>query len=273
MAQNLPFARRRFGQNFLADPSAARRLVDAASLLPDDAVLEIGPGRAALTERLLDAVPRIAAVEIDRDLARALRDRFDASRLTLFEGDVLSLAFADVRSAIGAGDGKRLVVIGSLPYNVSKPVARKLVEEHGEIERALLVFQREVAARLSAAHGTKDYGPLTVLVGRFYDVRAVAELPPEAFRPRPEVHSTATLWTRREPAEGGEVPASRLEACLAAAFGRRRQTILRNLRESLGDEQRARSLLREAGIDGALRAEAVPAERLVALARSWPHPR
>jgi len=267
----VPFARRRFGQNFLTDPSAARRLVDAAALIPDDAVLEIGPGRAALTERLLDAVPRIAAVEIDRDLARALRERFDASRLMLFEDDVLRLPLADVLRALSAPRGKRLVVIGALPYNVSKPVARKLVEERADVERAMLVFQREVAERLTASHGTKDYGPLTVLVGRYYEVRSLLTLGPESFRPRPEVHSSATLWTRRD--VGDEVPVSSLEACLAAVFGRRRQTILRNLRESLGDEERALALLREAGIDGALRAEAVPAERLTALARSWPHDR
>jgi 16S rRNA (adenine1518-N6/adenine1519-N6)-dimethyltransferase len=264
----IPFARRRFGQNFLVDGAAARRIVDAAALSPGDAVLEIGPGLGALTERILDAVPRIAAVEIDRDLARALRERFDASRLVLFERDVLGLPFAEVRAALG-GDVERLVVIGSLPYNVSKPIARKLVEERAAVERAVLVFQREVAVRLCASHGTKDYGPLTVLVGRGYDVRTLTTLPPAAFRPRPEVHSAVTLWTPRETGDD-EAFLARLESCLATAFGRRRQTILRNLRESLGDEETARSLLREAGIDGALRAEAVPPELLVALARLWP---
>lgn len=270
----IPFAKRRFGQNFLVDAPLARKLVRSAAITDGEAVLEIGPGRGALTGHLLEAVPRIAAVEIDRDLASALRERFDAERLLLFERDVLELPFAEVRAALGIPGGPPLVVVGSLPYNVSKPIARKLVEEKAGIGRALLVFQREVAARLTARHGTKDYGPLTILVGRSYDVKTLFPLPPEAFRPRPEVVSTATLWTRRATADDEPGLDARLEACLQAAFGRRRQTILRNLREALaGDEPRARALLAAAEIDAALRAEAVPAERLVALARIWPHPR
>src|SRR5262245_57573068 len=119
----IPFSKRRFGQNFLADGALARRLVEAAALAPDDAVLEIGPGRGALTERILDRVPRIAAVEIDRDLARALRDRFDEGHLVLFERDVLDLPFSEARAALDPSATRRLVVVGNLPYNVSKPVA------------------------------------------------------------------------------------------------------------------------------------------------------
>jgi 16S rRNA (adenine1518-N6/adenine1519-N6)-dimethyltransferase len=265
----VPFARRRFGQNFLVDPGLGSRLVRSAELEPDDAVLEIGPGRGALTDRLLESVPRVAAVEIDRDLAAALRARFHPSKLALFEQDVLSLPFRDVPRALGLPDDRRLVVVGALPYNVSKPIARKLVEERRRIERAVLVFQREVAARLTARHGTKDYGPLTVLVGLAYEVRPLFDLPPRAFRPQPEVVSTATLWSARALSPDDELLEA-LPACLAAAFARRRQTILRNLREALGgDEDRARALLEGAGIDGALRAEAVPPESLVRLARSW----
>src|SRR5262245_36472046 len=270
----IPFARRRFGQNFLVDEALADRLVRSAALAPGDAVLEIGPGRGALTARLLEAVPRMAAVEVDRDLAAALRDRFDAERLLLFERDVLRLPLREVLTALGGSGDRPLVIVGNLPYNVSKPVARKLVEERPAIGRALLVFQREVAARLSARHATRDYGPLTVLVGRAYDVKTLFTLPPEAFRPRPEVYSTATLWTRRPVADADPELDGGLAACLRAAFGRRRQTILRNLREALsGDERRARSLLEAAGIDAALRAEAVPADRFEALARIWPRAR
>jgi 16S rRNA (adenine1518-N6/adenine1519-N6)-dimethyltransferase len=267
---DLPRARRRFGQNFLVDPGIARRLVEEIAPRRGEAVLEIGPGRGALTEHLLARMERIAAIEIDRDLARLLRGRFDETRLALLEGDVLRLDLGEVETALGLPSPTPFVVVGSLPYNISKPVARRLVDERERISRAMLVFQREVAERLTANAGTRAYGPLTVLVGAAYDVRAIASLPPEAFRPRPEVQSIATLWTPRPLPDQDARFLERLAECLAASFARRRQTILRNLREALGVEETARRTLLAAGIDPALRAEAVDAERFTELARLWP---
>ena len=260
-----PRARRRFGQNFLADARAVSRIVEALAPQPDESVVEIGPGRGVLTEAILARVPRLSAIEIDRDLAALLRGRFGTERLSLVEADVLDV---DLR-----GLEPPLAVVGNLPYNVSKPVAMKLVTERDAIDRAVLMFQREVALRLTASPGTADYGPLTVLAGLAFRIERLFDLPPGAFRPRPEVTSTVTRWTR--PAEEGLTRElePRLKALLRAAFARRRQTLLRNLRAALpGGEREAIELLRGAGIDGSLRAEALPPRSFVAAARLWPDP-
>ena len=134
-------ARRRFGQNFLTDAVTIRRIVEALAPGPSETVLEIGPGRGSLTEALLEAVPAIVAVEIDRDLVALLRARFPSDRLRLVENDVLDVAF-DVLAP-----SSPLVIAGNLAYNISKPVAMKLVVERRAVGRAVLMFQREVADR------------------------------------------------------------------------------------------------------------------------------
>src|SRR5262245_31299105 len=155
--QKPPRPRRRFGQNFLVDARAVRRIVDALAPRPDETVVEIGPGRGALTEELLARVPRLTAIELDRDLAALLSARFGPERLVLLSRDVLDVGLAELSPP--------LAVVGNLPYNVSKPVAMKLVGERAAIDRAVLMFQREVAERLLATPGTPAYGPLTVLSG------------------------------------------------------------------------------------------------------------
>jgi len=262
-SSGLPAARRRFGQNFLTDLGAIGRIVAALAPLPLENVLEIGPGRGALTEALLAAVPKISAVEIDRDLAAHLRARYAEDRLQLIESDVLDLSFrALARSS-------PLVIVGNLPYNISKPVAMKLVVERRAVSRAVLMFQREVALRLTSAPGSRDYGPLTVLAGRAYRIERVFDLAPGAFHPRPQVTSTVTRWTPREDEALPDALVEPLKDVLAAAFARRRQTLQKNLRAALSADAAA-LLLEEAGLDGTLRAEAVPPEGFVALARAWP---
>jgi 16S rRNA (adenine1518-N6/adenine1519-N6)-dimethyltransferase len=145
----------------------------------------------------------------------------------------------------------------------------KIVGERKRIDRAVLVFQREVADRLTAAPGSKAYGPLTVLVGQAFDVRVIESIPPGAFRPRPEVTSTATLWKVQQESPLDEGIEERLRACLEASFAHRRQTLLRNLRQVLGESE-ARQLLLGAEIDPGLRAEAVPPAGWLRLARLWP---
>ncbi|MBZ5640172.1 MAG: 16S rRNA (adenine(1518)-N(6)/adenine(1519)-N(6))-dimethyltransferase RsmA [Acidobacteriia bacterium] len=266
-----PRARRRFGQHFLADSRAVHRIVDALAPAADEPVLEIGPGQGALTSRLIGAASRIAAVEVDRGLAAALRQRFDPEKLLLFERDVLSLDLADVAPALSCPPGAPLAVVGNLPYNISKPVAMKLVAERESVSRAVLMFQREVADRLTAGFGTRAYGPLTVLAGRAYRVTALFDLSPAAFRPRPAVTSTVTRWERRPPDDLPPALEPALRACLAACFAHRRQTLLNNVRAALpGGVDEARALLASAGLDPGARAEAVPPEGFLILASFWP---
>lgn len=259
---------KRLGQNFLVDRNAVRRIIAALDPRPGDAVLEIGPGRGALTSGLIDASGRIAAVELDDTLSSELSRRFDEDRLLLIPADILTVDLSEVASRLGASPGVGLAVAGNLPYSVSKPIVKRLVQQRTAVDRAVLMFQREVALRLTAQPGTKDYAPLTVLAGLAFTIEKVFDLGPEAFRPRPKVSSSVTLWRRLRQSPLAAL-GSRLEAALAAAFAHRRQTLRRNLQAALGSRERAVELLEAADLDGSLRAEAVSPEGFVRLASLW----
>jgi 16S rRNA (adenine1518-N6/adenine1519-N6)-dimethyltransferase len=261
--EGAPRPRRRFGQNFLTDARAVGRIVEALAPRVDETVVEIGPGRGALTEEILRRVPRLTAIEIDRDLAAMLSARFGPERLDLRCADILDVELPHL--------GTRLAIAGNLPYNVSKPVAMNLVRDRAAIDRAVLMFQREVAERLLASPDTPAYGPLTILAGLAFRIERVFDLPPGAFTPRPAVVSTVTRWTRAGEERLDPDIEARLRAVLRASFARRRQTLLRNLRSALpGGEAQARAILERTAIDGSLRAEALATPAFLALAAAWP---
>jgi 16S rRNA (adenine1518-N6/adenine1519-N6)-dimethyltransferase len=262
-------AKRSLGQHFLVDRKAVGRILRATAATPGEPLLEIGPGRGALTADLLEQAGRMAAVEVDRELAARLRARFD-ERLLLIEQDVLELELATVPGLLGFPDGRPLVVVGNLPYNISKPIVQSMIRQRAQVGRMVLMFQREVAQRLTARPGGKHYGPLGILAGLAYRIERLFELGPRAFAPPPKVVSAVTRWTPREPALD---PAAEpvLRTVLASCFARRRRTLRNNLRARLaGDEQRTDRLLEAAGIDGSLRAEAIDPAGFARLARLWP---
>lgn len=260
---------RRFGQHFLVDPSAVRRIVDAAGPSPDTPVLEIGPGTGALTAALVDAGARVVAVEIDRGRAASLRERFQDSGVVVLEEDILRFDLASAPTLLGMPTTSPMIVVGNLPYNISKPIALRMVEQRRSVIRAVLMFQREVAERLSAGPGTKAYAPLSVLAGLAFRIDRLFHLGPGAFRPPPAVTSTVTGWARREDPGLSTADEPALRSVLRAAFRRRRASLRRNLRDALGDLD-ARNLLRSAGIDGGLRAEQIAPEEFLRLAEAWP---
>lgn len=260
--------RRTLGQHFLVDAGAVARIVGALDPREGEPILEIGPGRGVLTEALLGATRRMAAVEIDEALGDLLERRFAAERLVVLRGDVLRTPFSAVLAALGA-DGGRLAIAGNLPYSISKPVVQKLVAERDTVDRAVLMFQREVARRLTAKPGSRDYGPLGLLAGRVYEIRGLFDLKPRAFRPAPSVDSTVTVWARRPGPPLTADEEARLRACLAACFHSRRRTLRNNLRGALGDDQRVERLLSATGTDGERRAEELAPEVFAHLAAAW----
>ena len=266
-----PRARRDLGQNFLVDRHAIDRIVEALDPRSGEPILEIGPGRGALTDALVARVTRIAAVERDGALAEALRRDHPPDQVLVFEDDVLQVDLASVAAALEHPPATRIVVVGNLPYNISKPIAMKLFRERRSIDRAVLMFQKEVADRLTATPGTKSYGPLTVLASLTYCIERLFDLRPGAFRPRPKVDSTVTRWHTREMPGFDEKHEAALLACLAASFQRRRQTLRNNLRSALGSTDQAEAILGSAGLDASLRAEAIPPQGFVHLAEVWPH--
>jgi 16S rRNA (adenine1518-N6/adenine1519-N6)-dimethyltransferase len=262
-------AKKRFGQNFLVNRGAIERIVRALDVSDGDALFEIGPGRGALTAALLQRTGRLAAVELDRDLATLLRSRFDEKSLRLYQEDVLNLPLSSVLEDLDAGPQQRLVIAGNLPYNISKPIAMKFILERQAIDRAVLMFQTEVARRLTARHGTREYGPLTVLAGQAFTITRLFDLPGSSFRPAPKVSSSVTHWKRIEDGKFGPDEASRLQACLRASFAQRRKTLSNNIRAASGDAGRAEAVLAAAELDGGLRPEQVPPEGYVHLAKVW----
>jgi 16S rRNA (adenine1518-N6/adenine1519-N6)-dimethyltransferase len=260
-------ASRRWGQNFLVDRAAVRRIVEACGSLSDVMPVEIGPGRGALTEVLLEGVDRLIAIEVDPRLAEDLRGRFSSERLVMIEADVLELDWGTVDRLAGS---RPLAVIGNLPYNISKPFIMRLIEQRRRVDRAVLMLQREVVHRIVARPGGKDYGAIGVLAGAAYRVERLFDLAPGAFRPRPKVVSTVTRWRPRSLDELPEFAEASLRSCLKASFGHRRRTLRNNLRAAVaGDDRVVDALLGRAGIDGTLRPDAIPPEGYRRLAEAW----
>ena len=195
-------ARKRFGQHFL-EPAWVAKLVRAIGAAPGERFVEIGPGRGAITFPLLQQSGHLLAIEVDRDLAAALQAR-QADGLTVVQGDILD---ADLPSLVAAWQGVPLApshpvrVVGNLPYNISSPILfmlLRLAAATPGIQDASLMLQREVADRLRAAPGTREYGVLTILTALHADVQLLLQLPPGAFRPAPKVwsRSPTPIWAR-----------------------------------------------------------------------------
>lgn len=262
--------RKRLGQHFLIDRGAARRIVEAAELAEHDLCCEIGPGRGALTAALAEGPASVAAVELDPRWVDELRERHAPHDLQVIHADILDVSLAQVLTVLGAEPGSRLVLVGNLPYNVSKPVAQKLLREQAQIERAVLMFQREVVDRLIAVPGGRDYGPLGILAGELFVIERLFDVGPSSFRPPPRVRSSVTRWQRHPQMPSAEF-VRRLRRVLGVCFASRRRTLLNNLRAVLvGGEAAARDLLDGNGIDPSRRAETLSREEFRLLAAGWP---
>ena len=245
--------RRRFGQNFLADPHYASRIVAAIDPRPGETIVEIGPGHGALTDPLIERAGRVVAIEIDRDLARQLRDRYPPDRLMLHEGDALEFDFA------GLPDDLR--VVGNLPYNISSPLLFHLLSFASKLRDVTVMLQREVVDRMTAHPATPDYGRLTVMLQSQFRVERLFTVPAGAFRPAPKVESALA---RLVPLGAGapDIADRELFAKLVrAAFGQRRKT-LRNAVSGIADEP----ALRRAGVDPGDRGETLAVADFVCLA-------
>jgi 16S rRNA (adenine1518-N6/adenine1519-N6)-dimethyltransferase len=232
--------RKRFGQHFLHDPGVLRRIVDSIAPEPDDRVVEIGPGEGALTRVLLGLLPRLTAIEIDRDLAARLAEEFTPERLTIHCADALEFDFSAL-----ASDAR---LIGNLPYNISTPLLFRLAEHAARFRDMHFMLQREVVDRMVAKPSTPAYGRLSVMLQTRFRMKKLFGVAPGAFRPPPKVESAVV---RMEPMPKGELPEmdQKIFADLVRrAFSARRKT----LRNALGLEPADFEAL---GIDPMLRPE------------------
>ena len=226
--------RKKFGQNFLIDGHVIEKIIDAAGVTEDDCVLEIGPGIGTMTRHLCERARKVIAIEIDRDLVKILKEDIlrDYTNLTIINEDVLTV---DIEELVRTENGGRPVkVVANLPYYITTPIIMGLFEKHLPMESMTLMVQKEVASRMCAQPGTKDYGALTVAVSYYSECYLAANVPKNCFMPRPDVMSAVVrLTVRPEPPVSAGDP-NHMFAIVKAAFGQRRKTLQNALTNAQG---------------------------------------
>jgi len=240
--------RKRFGQHFLHDPGVIRRILDAIAPAPEERIVEVGPGRGALTWGLLQRARALDVIEIDRDLAQSLQaDSRATKNLRIHVEDALDTDFGRLRA-----DGGPLRIVGNLPYNISTPLLFRLLSQRAAIADMHFMLQREVVDRMTAQPSNKAYGRLTVMLAAVAEVEKLFDVGPGAFQPRPKVWSAIvrlrpTLAPRFEIGNDGV-----LRMLVTAAFSHRRKILSNGLKGFLTQEE-----IESCGIDSQLRPEAL----------------
>jgi 16S rRNA (adenine1518-N6/adenine1519-N6)-dimethyltransferase len=265
----------KLGQNFLTDRGAAEKIVGALGDIAQALVVEIGPGKGALTELLAARAGRLIAIELDRMLATELRYKYSRDpRIEILEGDVLRIDFRTVLNrTIGPLNDlrplkpQRARVIGNLPYYITSDILLRLFEFHDQFEVIVIMVQREVAERIAAEPGSRDYGLLSATAQLYTRVEKLFTLPPGAFTPPPKVHSSVLRLTVAPRFQELQAPAKEFIEFLRTAFAMKRKTLLNNLRKTYPDPQ-IRAALKLQGILADVRAEALSLEEAAAVFRS-----
>jgi 16S rRNA (adenine1518-N6/adenine1519-N6)-dimethyltransferase len=265
----------RLGQHFLADNSAAQRIVEALGDIEQRTVLEIGPGRGILTSRLARNARRLIAIELDRVLAAQLRMQLTLSpNVEIIEGDVLAIDFSTLFGPKPGASRPGLVhspepvhVIGNLPYYITSDILLHLFAFRECFDIMVIMVQKEVADRLAAPPGSRDYGLLSATAQLYARVEKLFSLPPGAFAPPPKVYSSVLRLTLAPKFDRLGVPEEGFIDFLKLAFGQKRKTLWNNLKTQFAEDS-LRGALAEAGVTPSVRAEALPLEREAAIYRS-----
>lgn len=253
------FAKKSLGQNFLIDQNYINKILTAFSAKPNDVVVEIGPGRGALTERLLQNAGHIYAIEFDNTLFPLLEEEFGAHKnFTLIKDDALKVDFSNLQKR----SDEPLRLIANLPYNISTAILQRLFDYKALFSDCLLMFQREVVTRITAPPGSTDRGYLTVLTEAHFHVENLFDVPPNAFRPTPKVWSSIARLTPKSTEIKNEPLFRQL---VSTAFAQKRKTIANNLKKTIPETT---DLLLKCGIDPNRRAETLANEEWLLLAES-----
>ena len=262
-------AKKALGQNFLVDDNVLSRIVSCVAPAVDDAILEVGPGRGALTKLLAASGARFLAVEWDRDLLPILSAEFAASpNVEIGHGDILRV---DLRQLLDSrAPGKKWKVAANLPYNISSQVLFRFLECSDLFERLVLMLQKEVGDRLVAPPNCKDYGALTVLLRLHFDIRREFLVKPGAFRPIPKVDSAVLSFTPLSVPRADVGDEDFFRRLVKGAFNQRRKTLLNSLRSAgIGAEDDSiPEAFAATGIDGGRRGETLSLDEFAALSRA-----
>ncbi|HTX40758.1 MAG TPA: 16S rRNA (adenine(1518)-N(6)/adenine(1519)-N(6))-dimethyltransferase RsmA [Acidobacteriaceae bacterium] len=256
--------RPRLGQNFLVSATAQVAIVDALGNAAHRTVVEIGPGRGAITTLLARRAGHLVAIELDRELAARLREQFaEQGSVEVRNEDVLETDFAALRGADPARG--RLLVVGNLPYYITSDILLRLFHFAGDIDRAVVMIQREVAERVAAESGSSDYGLLSATAQLYARVEKLMTLPPGAFSPPPQVHSTVLRLTMAPRFAELNVAAEPFLDFLKSGFAQKRKMLAKNLRNAGYDSAEISAALDVAGIPPQSRAEEVGLDRMARL--------
>jgi 16S rRNA (adenine1518-N6/adenine1519-N6)-dimethyltransferase len=261
-------AKKAFGQNFLVDTSVLDRIVACVAPTPEDSILEVGPGRGALTRLLVASGARFLAVEWDRDLLPILEAEFgDQPNVEIGHGDILRVDLEQLLTT--RSPGKKWKVAANLPYNISSQVLFRFLECSALFEKLVLMLQKEVGDRLTAPPDCKDYGALTVLLRLHFDIRREFIVRPGAFRPVPKVDSAVLSFIPLEKPRAEVGDEQLFRRVVKGAFLQRRKTLYNSLKSAgvaEGDDELRAALVRS-GIDGGRRGETLSLDEFALLSR------
>ncbi len=270
-----PVRKPKLGQHFLDDATAARRIVEALGDVSQGTVLEIGPGRGVLTSLLANRVRRLIAIELDRVLAAQLRMKFALyPNVEIIEGDVLAIDFSTLFGPKPGASRPGLVqtpepvaVVGNLPYYITSDILLRLFEFRESFSMIVVMVQKEVADRLAASPGSRDYGLLSATAQLYANVETLFTLAPGAFSPPPKVHSSVVRMTMSPRLEKLKVEEEGFIKFLKLSFGQKRKTLWNNLKTEYAADT-LKEALRDAGVKPTVRAEALPLEKTAAIFRA-----
>ena len=258
--------KRQLGQNFLIDPSTADMIVSRSKINPKDVVLEIGAGLGALTIPLSRAASKVYAVEIDQSLTSLLKTELDShgiENVAIMDHNILR---TDIHEIMGMA-GRKLIVFGNLPYNISSQVLVHLIKSRSALKRAILMFQKELARRISAGPGKKDYGRISAMLQSCSDIKSLAELKASQFFPRPKIDSEILEIIFNNWMDQFVEEEDLFFNVIKAAFSKRRKTLKNALGTSayFKDAKEADQVLNNIGIDPIRRAETLTVEEFARL--------
>lgn len=258
---------KKFGQNFLIDPHVLEKIVEAAGIGPDDFVLEIGPGIGTMTQYLCEHAGKVMAVEIDRKLMEILEETLSAyDNVTVVNEDILKLDIAKI--AEEENDGKPIKVVANLPYYITTPIIMELFESKVPLDSVTVMVQKEVAERMQAKPGTKEYGALSLAVQYYAEAEIVANVPPNCFMPRPNVGSAVIRLTCHKTPPVEVLDERFLFRVIRASFNQRRKTLQNGLGNDASlpiNKTQAAEALEEMGLSATIRGETLSLEEFVRL--------
>jgi len=243
-------AKKRFGQNFLVDSSVIDKIVRVVAPLRTDNLLEIGPGKGAMTVQLLEHLDKLHVIEIDRDLIKLLNS-FGKDNLVVHQGDILKFDIT--------GLPKPLRIVGNLPYNISSPILFNLLDSKSHIEDMTFMLQREVVERIVAKSGNKTYGRLSVMIQAFFEVEMIFTVPPESFEPAPKIDSAIIYLKPLQDCLVDDLET--FEKIVKASFSQRRKTLRNCLKSFISQDKTS--------IDLSQRAEMLRVSEFIQLTRDY----